>query len=142
MKVTVEFLTRQQLDDSADETRFTTVGLLEETEKGLCLRYVEPPDEAAEREGAAVRCVAKDGVIMLERQCPTVHSRMLLEAGVSHPCRYDTLYGGLDLHLVCDSVVNTLTLHGGVVAARYRVETPGADALKTYMEITVKEVSE
>ena len=81
MKVTVEFLTRQVSDGDCEETRFTAVGLLEETEAGLCLRYVEPPDEATERDGAAVRATVSGGRLTIERQSTTVNSHMVLEEG-------------------------------------------------------------
>lgn len=142
MKVLVEFLTRQQADGETAETRFSATGLLDETERGLCLRYVEPPDEATEREGAAVRTTVCGTQLIVERQSTTVNSRMTLESGQCHPFRYDTLYGGLNLHVQCDVLENKLTARGGRLFARYRVNTPGAEAPATTLEITLKEVSE
>ncbi len=143
MKVTVDFLTRQTMDGDCVETRFTAIGLLEETEAGLCLRYVEPPDgDPEETSGAAVRVMAVGERVSVERQSSTIHSRMLMEAGCCHPCRYDTLYGALDMQIRCDTVTNELTPRGGRITAQYRVDTPGAEAFENTMEITVKEVSE
>ena len=140
MKVTVEFLTRRREEDGDTETRFTAVGILDETEEGLRLRYVEPPSD--EEDGAAVRITASGDRATIERQNPTLHSRMLFEQGQRHACRYDTLYGGLDLHLVCDELINELTPRGGRLFIRYRLDTPGAPPLETILEITLKEVSE
>lgn len=142
MKVIVEFTTCRKLDDGCETTQFNAVGLLEETERGLCLRYVEPPDEETEHDGAAVRVTVSGGRLTIERQSSTINSCMVLEAGCPHPCRYDTLYGALDLRVLCDEVRNELTPRGGSVAARYRVDTPGVEAFENTMEITVKEVSE
>ena len=142
MKVAVEFLTRQFIDGACDETKFTAVGLLEKAEQGICLRYVEPPNEEAEGDSAAVRTTVSGGRLMIERQSPTVNSRMVLEEGCRHPCRYDTLYGGLDMHIRCDELTDELTPHGGRLFARYRVDTHGLEPLENTLEITVKEVSE
>ncbi len=142
MKVLVEFKNIRQENDERDETAFQAIGLLEETENGLCLRYVEPPDADDDSTAAAVRVTVSDTKIIIERQNPTVQSRMVLEAGVQHPCRYDTLYGALDLRVVCDEACRELTAHGGRITARYRIDTPGVDAFENHMEITVKEVSE
>ena len=142
MKVQVVFRNIREENGERDETVFQAVGLLEETENGLCLRYVEPPDAEDQSTAAAVRVTVLEGTLTIERQNPTLHSHMVLEANTPHPCRYDTLYGALDLRVVCDEVCNELTTHGGRVAARYRIDTPGVEAFVNYMEITVKEVSE
>ena len=142
MKVTVAFFTCRREEDGNAETRFTAVGILDETEAGLRLRYVEPPSAEDENDGAAVCTTVSGDRVVIERQNATLHSRMLFEAGQRHPCRYDTLYGGLDLHIVCDELKNELTTHGGCLFIRYRLDTPGVEPLETILEITLKEVSE
>ena len=104
---------------------------MEETENGWHLCYKEPSED-----GADVSVTIRDKQVVIERRGETV-SRMILEAGRRHLCRYDTPYGNLNLY----TNTTVLAVTPMRIEAVYALEMNGGYTTQE-IEIAIKEVSE
>lgn len=135
---TVRLTTRQGEGESRCETKMTVVGSLEQTENGLVLCYIEPPQE--DGTSAHVRLTLRPHRVFLERG-GEFSSRMVFEPGRRCLCQYDTPYGALVLHTRCRELENTMNEHGGRLYLTYDLESGAEHSDECMMEILVEEVS-
>ncbi len=136
--VNVRLTTRQGEGDACSQTHMTVVGSLEQTENGLVLCYIEPPQD--EQAGAHVRMTIRPERVFLERG-GEFSSRMVFVPGRRCLCQYDTPYGALVLHTCCRTLENTMNEHGGRLYVTYELESGAEHADECMMEILVEEVS-
>ena len=121
----------QYVDGESDRTEQRAVGTLESKGQALCLSY-------ADEESQTTLTVARDKIV-IDRRGETA-SVMMLQAGITHLCDYQTPYGAFTLGVTAQRVDNRLTEHGGVLNAAYRLDM-GGGSTQNEIEIIVKEVS-
>lgn len=131
MTVEVAFRAVQTIDDESTETVWTARGTVETTENGWHLFYTEPSED-----GADVSIMVRKKQVVIKRRGETV-SRMILETGHRHLCRYDTPYGKLNLY----TNTTALTVTPTRIEAVYLLEMNGGYTTQE-IEIAIKEVSE
>lgn len=136
--VNVQLTTRQGEGETRSETRMAAVGSLEQTENGLVLCYIEPPQEDGSR--AHVRMTLRPQRVFLERG-GEFSSRMVFEPGRRCLCQYDTPYGALVLHTRCRELENTVSKYGGRLYVAYDLESGAEQTENCMMEILIEEVS-
>lgn len=136
MNVTIIFRSAQTVDDERTETVFTTTGMLEFVPDGARLCYQEPPQEDAP--GATVTITVSGTKAVIER-CGEIHSRMILEQGKRHACRYDTPYGQIRLYALANDICFDFKGNAGWLKSRYTLDMNGALTAQE-IEIQMREV--
>lgn len=126
----ISVIGKQSQDGESDEITLNTVG--------SCLRRGDTWFIAYKEYDSYQPDHPKTSVVKVEEGCVTViskHSRLILEEGRRHLCRYDTDFGTLTMGVFTSSLHADLHEHGGKLGIKYTLEIDSS--LTSYNEIHI-----
>lgn len=135
MNVTISLRSIQRMDGDTETAEMTARGTLDMLADGARLCYTESPQDG----GAAVTVLVGHAQTIIER-CGEISSRIVLEEGKRHACRYETPYGLLTLHAQARQLVFSNVGNTALLRAVYTLEMSGAYT-EQEIEFRIKEVS-
>lgn len=135
MKVWITITSAQTLADETETTRLHIQGQMERDKDAWLLTYRESAESGMT--GAATRIRASADSVDI-RRTGALNSRLLLEEGRRHVCRYDTGYGVLPLGVHTHQVENRLEEAGGHLRLRYSLEWEGGPAAQQELLLQVQ----
>lgn len=135
MNVNISLRSIQRMDGDTETTTMTAPGTLELLSDGARLCYTESPQDG----GAAVTVMVRGAQTIIERR-GEISSRIVLEEGRRHGCRYETPYGLLTLHAQARRLVFSNEGNTAFLRAVYLLEMSGAYT-EQEIEFEIKEVS-
>ncbi len=135
MNVIVSLCSVQRLDDDTETTEMTACGTLDTLADGARLCYTEPPQDG----GAVVTVLVSNTQTIIERR-GEISSKITLEEGKRHDCRYETPYGLLTLQAQARQLVFSNVGDTAFLRAVYTLEMSGA-CTEQEIEFRIKEVS-
>ncbi len=134
MKVHISLRTAQTIDGDTTVNEMTAYGTWERQLDGARLCYTE-----SERDGGAVVTVTVRGAETVIERCGEISSRLILQEGKRHECRYETPYGCMILHTKAKRVLLSDCGDTAILRADYTLEMNGAGA-EQEIEFRIKEV--
>ena len=135
MKVRISLRSTQTIDGETATSEMTAYGTWEPQSDGGQLRYVE----SAQDGGALVTITVCGGEMVIERRGEN-SSRLLLEEGKRHVCRYETPYGNMTLYTEAKRLLFSDLKNAAILRAAYTLDINGA-CTEQEIEFRIKEVS-
>lgn len=135
MKVWITITSVQTLADETETTRLHTQGQMERDKDAWLLTYRESAESGM---AGAATCIRASADSVDIRRTGALNSRLLLEEGRRHVCRYDTGYGVLPLGVHTHRVENRLEEAGGHLRLRYSLEWEGGTAAQQELLLQVQ----
>ena len=122
MKVTLDITTRRRADGETDTVSFRTDALFFPAHDGGRLVYRTPTEGMRD----VVTTVTACGATVTLQNRGGVESRLVLEPGRTHRCRYAVSGGTLTLYVTAERVQNRLAEAELTLFAAYTLEMDGA----------------
>ena len=136
MKVQISLYSAQTIDGETDTNKMTAHGTWERHLDGGKLCYTE-----SERDGGAtVTVTVCGGETVIERR-GEISSRLRLEEGKRHECRYETPYGCMALYAEAKRLLFSDVGDTAILRAVYMLDMNGAYT-EQEIEFRIKEVSQ
>lgn len=111
--------TQSYMGQDPDVIELVTDGVLESTEKGWSICYEE--SALTGLEGVSTSFLLEDGCVTLTRT-GKLNSQMFFQEGISHDSLYEMEFGALLLTVCATRIRWDLSMQGGTVDLRYRIE--------------------
>ena len=136
MKVQISLHSAQTIDGETDANDMTAYGTWERLPDGWRLCYTESEQDG----GASVTVTVCGGETVIERR-GEISSRLRLQEGKRHECRYETPYGRMALHAEAKRIFFSDAEDTAVLRAVYTLDLNGA-CTEQEIEFRIKEVSQ
>ena len=135
----ISILGRQTVNGEQDEVEVTTLGRYTEKNGKKYIVYKEYEDaENPQKARTSILKVEGDQKVTLIRSGGDA-TRLILENGKRHLCRYDTGFGALTVGVFTKSLHSDLGAAGGRLSVQYTLDVNASLASTNEIHITVKE---
>ena len=135
MKVEITLVSRQSMDGDTAETVTRARGTLDLLPDSAVLTYTTTEDGDTDTTSLTIEAQR----VTIDRR-GTYRSRLILEQGQTHLCRYETPYGTFTLGVTAHRIGSTVCENGGCLQLAYALDM-GGSSTENEIEITIKEVS-
>ena len=134
MNVQITITGTQTLDGASETTRLSATGRMERDGDAWVPTYAESAESGMDGVTTQIRAGRDRAEI---RRSGALNSRLLLEEGGRHLCRYDTGYGFLQLGVHTHRVENRLEEGSGQLRLHYTLELEGGAAARQELLLEV-----
>lgn len=137
----ISILGRQVVNGEPEEIEVTTLGQYTEKNGKRYIMYREYEDTAQPSKGRTSILKVEEGCVTLLRSGGD-ETRLVLEHGRRHLCRYDTGFGAMTVGVYTHEMKNELGDEGGRLSVRYTLDVNSALASVNEIVVTVREAGE
>ena len=134
----ISILGRQIVNGEQEEIEVTTFGQYSEKNGKRYIMYREYEDTQPPQKGRTSTLKIEDGCVTLLRSGGD-ETRLVLERGKRHLCRYDTGFGAMTVGVYTHQLKNELGETGGKLSVRYTLDVNSALASINEIVVTVRE---
>ena len=126
------------VDGETSYTIMTVFGVLDPSESGYTLRYIE---QSGELEGYTTDVIYEEeaGIVSIRRRGSTA-LEMTLEEGKRHNCVYDLEEGRLIMGVDTHRIDSSMSRFGGTLKLNYDIDFNAGFVSENNLQITVKEI--